>query len=272
MVNSDKAYNQLFAERIKKLRLDMGFTQDQFVDYLNSKGLKISRTSLARYEAQLSTPTSPTLQKLSHIFGISTDYFLEDTDLSQTYQNITKTLHTHYFSKVTADDNLHQEIKSWIDDPFSESTLIDPFSNINLKNPFHLYMDKDGNIKENYKAHPITTEMAKFWRGMFDFLYKDIQVTYFLNSKESPSFKDLLAQKIRTHKYLVDNENLVQALIDSTANIAKSTKLIVSDYKKGLQPYTAIVDNTHNAISTLDSLYKSLKNGLKQTKEFEDKK
>ncbi|RVU71196.1 XRE family transcriptional regulator [Lactobacillus xujianguonis] len=55
MVNSDKAYNQLFAKRIKKLRLDRDLTQDQFVNYLNSKGLKISRTSLARYEAQLST-------------------------------------------------------------------------------------------------------------------------------------------------------------------------------------------------------------------------
>ncbi|MBW0453927.1 hypothetical protein KDY97_06430, partial [Lactobacillus gasseri] len=107
---------------------------------------------------------------------------------------------------------------------------------------------------------------------MFDFLYKDIQVTYFLNSKESPSFEDLLAQKIKTHKYLIDNENLVQELIDSTANIAKSTKLIVSDYKNGLQPYTAIVDNTQKAILKLNSLYESLKNGLEQSKEFIDNK
>ncbi|MBW0440921.1 helix-turn-helix domain-containing protein [Lactobacillus gasseri] len=272
MTNQNRTYNQLFAERIKKLRLTMGFTQDQFVDYLNSKGLKISRTSLARYEAQLSTPTSPTLQKLSHIFGISTDYFLEDTDLSQTYKKITSTLHSHYFSKIYADDELHKEIKSWIDDPFSESTLTDPFLNIKLKNPYRLYIDEEGDIKEKYKTYPITSKIAKFWQSMFDFLYKDIQVTYFLNSKESPSFEDLLAQKIKTHKYLIDNENLVQELIDSTANIAKSTKLIVSDYKNGLQPYTAIVDNTQKAILKLNSLYESLKNGLEQSKEFIDNK
>lgn len=272
MTNPNKTYNQLFAKRIKKLRLDMGFTQDQFVDYLNSKGLKISRTSLARYEAQLSTPTSPTLQKLSHIFGISTDYFLEDIDLSQTYKNITNTLHSHYFSKTYADDDLHKEIKTWIDDPFSESTLTDPFLNIKLKNPYRLYMNEDGDIKSEYKTYPITNKIVKFWQSMFDFLYKDIQVTYFLNNKESLSFEDLLAQKIKTHKYLVDNENLVKELIASTANIAKSTKLIVSDYKKGLQPYTAIVDNTQNAVLKLNSLYESLKKGLEQSKEFEDNK
>lgn len=272
MANSDKAYNQLFAKRIKKLRLDRGLTQDQFVNYLNSKGLKISRTSLARYEAQLSTPTSPTLQKLSHIFGISTDYFLADTDLSQIYQNITKTLHSHYFSKNYISDNLHREIKSWINDPFSQSSVIDPFTKRKLNDPSHLYMDKDGTINTENKNHPITKEIALFWQSMFDFLYSDIQITYFLNSKESPSFDDLLAQKIKTHKYLIDNNNLIQALIDSTENIAKYTKSIVSDYKNGLQPYSAMVDATHTAIKQLSSLYDSLKTGLKQSKKFENKK
>lgn len=272
MVNSDKAYNQLFAKRIKKLRLDRGLTQDQFVNYLNSKGLKISRTSLARYEAQLSTPTSPTLQKLSHIFGISTDYFLADTDLSQIYQNITKTLHNHYFSQNYINDNLHREIKSWIDDPFSQSSLTDPLTKRKLKNPSHLYMNKEGIIKPENQNHPITKEMALFWQSMFDFLYNDIQVTYFLNSKESPSFDNLLAEKIQTHKYLIDNDNLIQALLDSTENIAKYTKSTVSDYKNGVQPYSAMVDVTHTAIKQLSSLYDSLKSGLELSKKFEDKK
>ena len=272
MTDSDKAYNQLFAKRIKKLRLDRGLTPDQFVNYLNSKGLKISRTSLARYEAQLSTPTSPTLQKLSHIFGISTDYFLADTDLSQTYQNITKTLHSNYFSKNYVNDNLQREIKSWIDDPFSQSSVIDPFTKRKLSDPSHLYMDKDGVIKPENKNHPITKEITLFWQSMFNFLYNDIQVTYFLNSKESFSFEDLLAEKIQTHKYLIDNDNLIQALLDSTENIAKYTKSTISDYKNGLQPYSAIVDATHTAIKQLNSLYDSLKSGLDQSEKFKDKK
>ncbi|RVU74123.1 MULTISPECIES: hypothetical protein [Lactobacillus] len=70
MVNSDKAYNQLFAKRIKKLRLDRDLTQDQFVNYLNSKGLKISRTSLARYEAQLSTIKHTNITNITNIAKI----------------------------------------------------------------------------------------------------------------------------------------------------------------------------------------------------------
>lgn len=54
---------------------------------------------------------------------------------------------------------------------------------------------------------------------------------------------------------------LLDALIESTANISEKMKEVIYDYRNGTQSYDAIIENTEIAISNLSTLLTSLKAG-----------
>lgn len=64
-----------FSKRLKELRLDSGYTQQNVADALG-----IKQQSYARYEVGKGEPSLVTLVKISKIFGVSTDYLLGVTD------------------------------------------------------------------------------------------------------------------------------------------------------------------------------------------------
>lgn len=67
-------------ERIRNLREDNDFTQQQIADMLF-----INRRTYAAYENGINSMTPETLGKIADIYGTSVDYILERTDVFEPY-------------------------------------------------------------------------------------------------------------------------------------------------------------------------------------------
>ncbi len=61
----------MFAERLKQLREENGFTQEYIAAYLGVK-----QQTYSRYENKVSEPDIDTIQKLTTLFNVSADYLL----------------------------------------------------------------------------------------------------------------------------------------------------------------------------------------------------
>jgi len=64
--------NITFAERIKKLRVNKGYSQKEIAEIVG-----VNYVNYGRYERGLSRPSADTLTKLADAFNISVDYLLE---------------------------------------------------------------------------------------------------------------------------------------------------------------------------------------------------
>lgn len=63
--------NKVFSERIKKLRLDNGFTMDALAEKL-----KITKSRISMWENSGTVPREDVLIQLSKLYGVSIDYLL----------------------------------------------------------------------------------------------------------------------------------------------------------------------------------------------------
>lgn len=82
-------------EKIKKLRLEKGLSQDEL-----GKAMGVHYTHISRYERNQSNPSIDALRKLAKVFGVSADYLLfddldkvalgnvHDSDLRQQFQDL----------------------------------------------------------------------------------------------------------------------------------------------------------------------------------------
>lgn len=61
-----------FAERLKRLRANKGFSQKEIADMLD-----LNPVNYGRYERGLSQPSAETLSKLAEVLGVSADYILD---------------------------------------------------------------------------------------------------------------------------------------------------------------------------------------------------
>ena len=79
--------DRTLSERLKKLRLENGYTQEKIAE-------KIGKTAKAygKYEREDAEPTLDTIIALSYIYGASTDYILlgEENSVSTEFERITK--------------------------------------------------------------------------------------------------------------------------------------------------------------------------------------
>jgi transcriptional regulator with XRE-family HTH domain len=68
----------MFAERLKQLREENGYNQEYIADYLGVK-----QQTYSRYENNVSEPDIITIQKLTALFKISSDYLLGLSEFRQ---------------------------------------------------------------------------------------------------------------------------------------------------------------------------------------------
>ena len=64
-------YKEIFHERVRKSRIDAGYTQAQVADVL-----KIARSSISKYDTGHLEPNLERLAMLGSLFGVSVDYLL----------------------------------------------------------------------------------------------------------------------------------------------------------------------------------------------------
>ena len=62
---------EIFAKRIKELRIECGLTQKQLADELG-----FPQSSIVYWEAGTKTPRAETIVALARFFGVTTDYLL----------------------------------------------------------------------------------------------------------------------------------------------------------------------------------------------------
>lgn len=63
-------------DRIKQLRIELGFTQEQFANKIG-----FSRTAISAWEIGRNEPSNDDTIKLADFFGVSTDYLLGKSDI-----------------------------------------------------------------------------------------------------------------------------------------------------------------------------------------------
>lgn len=68
----------MFAETLRKLRLDQNLTQKQL-----AKLLYISPASISQYETGRSNPSRETLSHIAQYFGVSVDYLMSDSKIAE---------------------------------------------------------------------------------------------------------------------------------------------------------------------------------------------
>lgn len=73
-------YEVLEFERIRNLRIDNGYTQQQVADYLN-----VRQNTYSQYEIGVLRYPVDVIMKLADFYGVSVDYLLGRTDVKEPY-------------------------------------------------------------------------------------------------------------------------------------------------------------------------------------------
>ncbi|URN85826.1 helix-turn-helix domain-containing protein [Acetobacterium wieringae] len=102
----------MIGERLKNLRKNMGYTQDDLAEKLS-----ISRSSLSLYEIDKRDPDSETFNKIADFFHVSLDYLNGRTDDPTPVRDINQDLYDEH--DYTA------ELKSLIDDEEFRTEFLD---------------------------------------------------------------------------------------------------------------------------------------------------
>ena len=66
---------EIFAKRLKELRLENGYTQQKVAEIIG-----IKQQSYARYEADTGEPSLQTVVKIARLYGVASDYLLGLSD------------------------------------------------------------------------------------------------------------------------------------------------------------------------------------------------
>ena len=75
-------YDTLRFERIRNLRIDNNYTQQQIAEYLNVK-----QNTYSQYELGVLNYPVDVLMKLADFYGVSVDYLLGRTPIKDPYPN-----------------------------------------------------------------------------------------------------------------------------------------------------------------------------------------
>ena len=67
-----------FSDKIKKARLERGFTQEQLGNMIN-----INKSSISRYEKGVQLPELENIKKIARVLGVSHQYLLEDEFMNE---------------------------------------------------------------------------------------------------------------------------------------------------------------------------------------------
>jgi len=83
LMEQDNTKNLLFAERLRQLRMQKGFSQRAF-----TKAVNLNYSQYNRYERGDSVPSTDTLTKLADALNVSVDYLLEGKEENAAIANL----------------------------------------------------------------------------------------------------------------------------------------------------------------------------------------
>jgi Zn-dependent peptidase ImmA (M78 family) len=80
----------MIGDRLRQKRIINGMSLQDVANELSNRGRKLSRAILSKYELNQSTPNALVLRDLAAIFGVKTDYFFSESDVSINWQAFRK--------------------------------------------------------------------------------------------------------------------------------------------------------------------------------------
>jgi len=175
--------------RLKDIRKKLNKTQEEFSKYLTyKKGVRISRSTLAKYESGTIYPSKRTLKKLAAALDVS-EYYLsgQGHQTEDINESILQLLHTSYFDS-NGENETQGLVKQFLSGSLNESHRILDF-----------YYDSNGKklTFSNNVQYPRTRETDKFWQESFPFLFRDSKFQETLVGTNELEFKDLINKRIK---------------------------------------------------------------------------
>ncbi len=98
--------------RIKQLRENAGWTQDELADHLS-----VQRATVSKYETGFTSLTDETLKKLAKIFSVSIDFILCETDDPTPIRDVDQDLHDEH--------DYNKELDAFLNDDEMSSMFYD---------------------------------------------------------------------------------------------------------------------------------------------------
>ncbi|AJH02208.1 hypothetical protein LF65_05701 [Clostridium beijerinckii] len=107
----------IFARRMKEIRVSKNLTQQQLADFINDENLiekKVSRASITRYENGTRTPDYATLAAIGIALNVDTDYLIGKSDKRHfEITNVELSDFVDLISNIINKDNAHINDKLW---------------------------------------------------------------------------------------------------------------------------------------------------------------
>ena len=133
----------IFADKLIQLRKKNGWSQEELGELMN-----VSRQAVSKWEAAQSIPDLERIIKLSHLFGVSTDYLLKDS--LEEYDGNEHSLEENPIRKVSVEEaNTFLTIKEETSKQIALATYLSILSPIGLFLLLGANQEKQWNISEN---------------------------------------------------------------------------------------------------------------------------
>lgn len=236
--------------RLKDIREKLKKTQEELSEYLSQeKGIRISRSTIAKYESGVIYPSKRTLKKLANALGVS-EYYLsgqgyKSEDINE---NLLQLLHTAFFN-YQDEDKTHYAILSYLHNILHETVK-----------PMNYYYDNNGN-KLTFSIgieYPRIDAVDDFWKESFPFLFRDSKFQESLVGTSKLEFVSAVTDRItdiyKRINFSICLSSISKQLEDLDSNVKKISSNILNDDNKNIdiQKQTEFIDN---AISQIRNTY-----------------
>lgn len=217
--------------RLYLIRERLGFTQDQLAKYLNDKGLKISRGTIAKYESGVNFPSHETLKRLAQYLNVSVE-FLSGNGLSvgKIEDALLNLLQDSYFHKDKVVPQLSLSVINFLE-----------IKQINSQ-PYKFYLTSNGKFNPVLKEldFPRYSKIDEFWKRNFNFMFDDKNFCNSLIGAEKKFVEYKMIKKTNERYDRLLHQKKTKQLINSVNCLASVLKKSIYDEDKGFSGETEL--------------------------------
>lgn len=235
--------------RLKDIREKLKKTQEGLSEYLSQeKGIRISRSTIAKYESGVIYPSKRTLKKLANALDVS-EYYLSGQGYKSEDINekLLQLLHTAFFN-YRDNDETHNAILSYLHDVLNEPTR-----------PMNYYHDNNGN-KLTFSSgleYPRINAVDDFWKESFPFLFKDSKFQETLVGTNKLEFVRKVTYRItniyKRISFSIRLNSISKQLEDLDSNVKKFSSNIINEANNNIdmQKQTDFIVNSISQIRNI---------------------
>lgn len=246
--------------RIKEIRKKLHLTQAELSEFLKKNNLNISRGTIAKYESGVIYPSKATLNNLAKALDTTPFYLGGNGPTEENLDNVLlDLLQDSYFKSEDHQDQLHLQIKNWINATYDITNNKKMLPN----DPYDLYKSSTGEIpsyNRNFSRFPAIDEL---WKTRCPFLFEDTEFRNKLIGVTDDELKELVIAKFKSEyskRKRADNLVNLASLVSGIKNEITSAIYRLNTKEGSLEE---VIDLTKKASHQLDLLARDLENSKK---------